>query len=120
LYSEVSFETKSSANESAPAWCILRFMRKYWWQFKKMLALFGIQEYLVCSMCMIAVYLYIIGSSWTLILSMIVPSFMVCGFRSSVEADLYSNPLVLLARRGLLPNFGDCGSYAQCLQQTPI
>jgi hypothetical protein len=83
LYSEVSFDEKSSANE--PASFTLRFMRKFWRELTITLALFGIREYLVLSMCVISVYLYMIGSSWTLILSMIVPSLMVLESWSSVR-----------------------------------
>jgi membrane protein YdbS with pleckstrin-like domain len=55
-------------------------MMRFWRELTFTLAQIGVQEFLVLSMCMMSIYLYMIASSWTLILTLIVPLLMVILF----------------------------------------
>jgi hypothetical protein len=122
LYSEVSFDEKSGKGP-APESLTLRFMQRFWRELTLTLALFGFREYLVLSMCVMSLYLYMVSSSWILILSMIVPSLlvMISVLLTSLGYILIKlGSLVYLAHRGLLQNFKVYGSYAPDQQQKPF
>jgi hypothetical protein len=115
LYSEVSFDEKSSGKGPAPKSLTLRFMQRFWRELTLTLALFGFREYLVLSMCVMSLYLYMVSSSWILILSMIVPSILVMIF--VLLTSLGHILIKWYPCRGLLQNFKVYGSYAPGQQQ---